>query len=183
MIDFLSSIIDFIRIDFFSTIGIYSIIYFVVRLFYKNNKLKEFDSSAIETIINGGIIWAILFFVESILVSRKSESMYIYVLWIQGFFWFLATQLLRISFFRTFLIPRLFIFILLVVNLETFDIIAILLSKGHLPSTWSHYENISIDISTIDFILGFFLKISLFIAIVYSYSFIKVKVKTFYNNS
>lgn len=136
-------ITDFVRIDLLATIGIYSLFYFLLLPFFrKNQQLKAFDANAIQVVIYGGVLWIVLFFLEMFFWLLTNESQYWFVIWIQGLFWFLASQLLRIQFVQKYLFPRLLVAVLLLVNLETFDIIAILLSKGHLPSTWMRADGI-----------------------------------------
>lgn len=170
-------ITDFIRIDLLASIGVYSLFYFIVLLFFrKNQKLKAFDTNVIQVVVYGGVLWFALYSIEMFFWLQANESQYWYVIWIQGLFWFLASQLLRIQFVQKFLIPRLLVAILLLVNIETFDIIAILLSKGHLPSTWMRTDGIMWDVYWGELILSFLFKICLFLSVVFIYGFVKEKI-------
>ncbi|MGY6647819.1 hypothetical protein [Wenyingzhuangia sp. IMCC45574] len=172
-------ITDFIRIDLLATIGVYSLFYFLLLPFFrKNQQLKAFDANAIQVVIYGGVLWIVLFSLEMFFWLLTNESQYWFVIWIQGVFWFLASQLLRIQFVQKYLFPRFLVAVLLLVNLEIFDIIVILLSKGRLPSTWMRADGVVWDVYLGEFILGFLFKICLFLSVVFLYAFVKERVRS-----
>ena len=83
---------------------------------------------------------------------------YAWAFWSLIIFNILIPQLLWIKSIRTSFIWSWFISIAINIGMwfERFDIIAIVLSKGHLPSTWSRFEPTFVDIGVFVGTIGFF---------------------------
>lgn len=175
---------DIIRIDIFVGFGFYSILYFIIKAFLKEKKnLKEFDKSAVQTVIYGGIIWFILWLTRNILFYfepegelirwNSSEDLtpeYTYHSFIQPLIWFTLTQLFRIKLISRYLINRVVISLLFVVPIEIFVILLTSFHRDYFPNDWSNWSiNRTIGMQWI--LLGFIPRILTFIFATFIYHF------------
>ncbi len=194
MSEIIDFIVKFIRIDIFVGFGFYSIIYFLLLLNLKYKTLSiEFDKSAVQLIIFGGIVWFVLWLIGTLIFYleldgiEKSEyyeqltGKYSYGTWIQPIFWLILTQLYRINFIKRFLFFRLAISLLFVLTFERFVIIVTSLHRDYLPSNWTLKTDL--ELSTEYWILGLLAKVLIFIATVSIFHFGRKKIKTLYNNT
>ncbi len=180
---------DFFRIDIFVGFGFYSIIYFSLRLLLKNETfITEFDESAVQTVVYGGVIWLCLWVIETFVYYYGLENeiekngyyeyltgKYSYGIWTQSIFWFLLTQLYRIKIIRRFLIFRIIISLFFTITYERFVIIVTSLHKDYLPSNWTMGYNFTLTPYWI--FLGWISKILIFILLVMLYHFVIRKIK------
>jgi len=194
-LDYISSVI---RLDLLIGFGLYSIIFFLVRLFYsKKVRLNNFDYSATRITIYLGVIFCIFWALGCIIyyfqVDDQTEKLrytermfgkYWFGFWLQPIIWILLTQLLRINFLRKNLLFRIIISLSFVLTLERITIILTSLHRDYLPSSWTMYSgNWNFGLGPFDVFLGLFFKIFLFVLITSMYHFGKSKVKTLYNNT
>lgn len=184
---------DLIRIDIFVGFGFYSIIYFSLRLIFKENTfLAKFDKSAVQVIIYGGFLWLCLWLIGTFVYYHGLKSgiekreylelvfgKYSYGIWVQPIFWFLLTQLYRIRMIGRFLIPRVIISLLFVLTFEQFVIIVTSLHRDYPPNNWTLGFNVTLDPHWI--LLGLISKILMFIFIVVLYHFGLKKITTLFN--
>lgn len=153
----------------------------------------DFDKSALQVIIYGGIVWLLLWLISIFSYYMKLDGIdkseyynrltgqYSYGIWIQPIFWFLLTQLYRIKFIKRFLIFRIAISLLFVVTLERFVILATSLHRDYLPNDWTWGINLTLNPYWL--FLGWVGKILIFLLLVTLYHFAKRKIKTLYNNA
>lgn len=191
MTDTFEFITDFIRIDLIIGFGLYSIIFFLIRLFTKQEKwINDFDTSACRVAIYSGVLFAILWLIgmysyyfnltnelEKTSYLQRLTGKYWFGYWLQPIFWIFLSQLLRIKFLRKNLIYRVFMSLMFILTFERLIIIITSFHRDYLPSSWS------LDISFIDVIIGFTSKILIFILLTSAYHFGKKKIKTLYNNT
>ena len=183
-------ITDFIRIDIIIGFGLYSILFFAIRLFVNNKELINlFDKSACKVAIYSGVLFAILWLIgmysyyfnitdelEKTSYLQRLIGKYWFGYWLQPLFWILLTQLLRIKFLRKNLIFRILMSLLFVITFERFVIIIASFHRDYLPSSWT------LNLSMIEIIGGLTSKVFIFIAFTSIYHFGREKVKTLYNN-
>lgn len=194
MSEIIDFIVKFIRIDIFVGFGFYSIIYFLLLLYLKDKTLIiEFDKSAVQLIIFGGIVWFVLWLIGTLIFYleldgiEKSEyyeqliGKYSYGTWIQPIFWLILTQLYRINFIKRFLFFRLAISLLFVLTFERFVIIVTSLHRDYLPSNWTLKTDL--ELSAEYWILGLLAKVLIFIATASIFHFGRKKIKTLYNKT
>ena len=159
LIDIINFVRDFIRIDLFIGFGLYSIIFFVLNKTLKNNLfLKRFDDNTIKLVIRLGFVWISLWLLGLILYYFSLENQaerikylerltgeYSYGIWAQPIFWFVLTQLYRITFFTKYLVNRLIISFLFVLTFERFIIIIVTIHRDYSPDNWSLFDDFDID--------------------------------------
>ena len=159
LIDIINFVRDFIRIDLFIGFGLYSIIFFVLNKTLKNNLfLKRFDDNTIKLVIRLGFVWVSLWLLGLILYYFSLENQaerikylerltgeYSYGIWAQTIFWFVLTQLYRITFFTKYLVNRLIISFLFVLTFERFIIIIVTIHRDYSPDNWSLFDDFDID--------------------------------------
>ena len=193
MNEIINFITEAIRIDIFIGFGFYSIVFYSLKLFLRENPfILNFDKSAVHLITSLGIIWIILWLIEIPLTYLGLESeiektsyierltgRYWYGIWIQPFFCFFLTQLYRINFIKRYLIFRIFLSLLFVFTFERFIIIVTSLHQDYLPSSWS-IDN-EFNIPTDDLIIGVLATTFTVILIFSLYHFGKNYFKLLYN--
>lgn len=149
--DIISFITDFIRIDLFVGFGFYSILYFLLKTFMKDQTfLPKFDNRAVQLIIHLGFVWFALWLlgiwiyylelqngIEKDDYYNRLTGKYAFAIWAQPIFWFLLTQAYRIKFINKYLIFRVIISLLFVVTFERFVILVTSLHRDYLPSSWT----------------------------------------------
>ncbi|MDN5201970.1 hypothetical protein QQ008_11365 [Fulvivirgaceae bacterium BMA10] len=184
-----SYIADFIRIDFLIGFGLYSILFFLIRLFKaKKGFLTEFDRSACSITIYAGITFAILWLtgilihyfqitedLERIAYLQRIIGEYWFGFWLQPLFWILLTQLLRINAFRKSLIYRLVMSLLFVFSFERVIIIITSVHRDYLSKSWS------LDLTPFEITLGLTTKTILFILIASGFHFGRKRLKVLYS--
>ena len=184
---------DFLRIDIFVGFGFYSIIYFLLRLIFRENTfLTEFDKSVVQAIIFGGFLWLCLWLIGTLVFYQGLENgiekqeyieraigKHSYGIWIQPFFWFSLTQLYRMGIIRKFLISRIIISLLFALTFEQFMILVTSIHRDFSPDNWTFGYNLTLSPYWI--FLGWLSKILLFIFVVVFYHFGIKKIKTLYN--
>ena len=188
---------EFIRIDIFVGFGYYSILFFLTRLFTKNNQyknfLRDFDRSVVEFIIYLGFVWLFLWFLGLFLfyLGLENEAAreefydrlfgeYAYAVWLQPIFWFSLTQLLRIDIIKKYLIFRVLLSVLFVL---TFEMVTILVTSWHsdyLPSSWALDTGVGLETGSLVF--GLIVKVLIALVIFTSYHFGSKKLQEIYGN-
>lgn len=189
MTDTFTFITDIIRLDIIIGFGLYSILFFIIKLFIEKKEfIIQFDENACKIAIYSGIIFAILWLIgmysyyfsltdelEKTSYVQRLTGKYWFGYWLQPLFWILLTQLLRIRLLRKNLIFRIIMSLLFVITFERFIIIVTSFHRDYLPSSWS------MNLSITEIIGGLTSKILIFIVLVSIFHFGKQKVKTLYN--
>lgn len=166
-------------------------LYFLIRPFIKNSTfINEFDKSAIDIVIYGGIIWGVLWLIGILVFYQQlqdtTEKAYYlnrwfgknsYGIWLQPLFWITLTQLLRIRLVRRFLVFRVIIALLFVLTFERTVVLITTLHRDYLPGNWS------LNLSIGEIALGLVTKIMLFTFVVTIFHFSKKKLKGFHRQN
>lgn len=189
MSEILLLIRDILRIDVLVGFGLYSIFFFTIRGFFKEEKvLVDFDKSAIRIVIYVGIIWFVLWLIESISYYFELETelekeeyrnqltgKYAYSFWIQPLLWLLLTQLFRIKVVTKFLIARIIISLMFVVTIERFIILVTSFHRDYLTSDWSIGYNLTLNPYWV--LISWISKILIFLVLTLIYHFGIRKIK------
>jgi len=186
MIDAFKFITDFIRVNLIIGFGLYSIIFFSIKLFTKQKRwINQFDSSACKVAIFLGILFTVVWFIgvfsyyfnlkyghEKVSSPQHISYKYWFEYFSQPIFWILLSQLLRIKLLRNNLIYRVLVSLMSILTFERIIIIVTSFKSDYLISS------LFFDISFIDVIIGIIFKILTFISFTYAYNFGKKKLKT-----
>ncbi|WP_298141371.1 hypothetical protein [Flavobacterium sp.] len=180
--------LQLIQIDFFTGFGLFTILYFLFRIFIRNPFIKKIDEESNRFISFIGIVYLILWFIgiivelyflndedRSMLLSRMFGK-YWFGYWIQPLLWALITQLLRFKTIRKNIILRILFSILLMISIERMIIIITSFHRDYLPSSWEMYNEIGFYPS--NFVLSLFLKIIVFLVFVGIFYSINKKLKS-----
>ncbi len=184
-------IIELIRIDFFATFAIFSIIVFVFKLSkWKQETVTQVDNRIVNSIPKIGIIWFVLFISQDIILNLTDSQTnytpkYRYIVIIQYTIWLFLTQLFRINFIKKNYLIRIFLSLMFFLDFERFDILMIVLSKNGIPDTWiQNGNNMNIFETVFAYKLLFFtvfIKLILYFSINYFLKSIESK-KSYRNN-
>jgi hypothetical protein len=188
MIEELLFTLQLIQIDFFTAFGLFTILYFLFRIFIKNPIIKKVDEESNRFISFIGIVYLILWligiFVELYILNEEDRTMllsrmfgkYWFGYWIQPLLWVLITQLLRFITIRKNIFLRILFSILLMISIERMIIIITSFHRDYLPSSWTMYNEIGIYPSNL--VLSLFLKIIVFLVFVGIFYSINNKLKS-----
>lgn len=173
--------------DFFTAFGLYTILYFTLTIFTKNQKIKAIDEEATKLISLIGILFAITWIISIIvelnvlneedkaLMLKRICGKYWFGFWIQPLLWITLTQALRYTKIRKNALIRLIISVFLLLSIEKMITIITSFHRDYLPSSWTMYNEL--DIYPSNFILAIFFKITAFLLIVEMYKFVKQKIR------
>jgi 2-polyprenyl-3-methyl-5-hydroxy-6-metoxy-1,4-benzoquinol methylase len=185
MADFFDLVLQIIRVDFFIAFGLYSILYAIVTLFYRNPAIDAFDRSASQLIrwiawlfLLAVIIYSIALYSSGTLQEKQMlllriSGPYAFAYWTRPLSWIVFTQLLRIQKVRRNKLIRLFLSICMIVSFEQYVIIVTSLHRDYLPGGWS------MSFTPTEFISGILLKIVFWMAIVALFMAISIRIKRF----
>lgn len=135
------------RIFFFGTFWIYAIIYYCCEKISTNKrKLKLIDEKILKSIPKIGVIWVI--FSLLIIFITKTTYFALSVLFIH-FIYVTLIWLFKTRYVKEKLLYRIILSLLFYISYETFDLLAIIISKGSIPKTW-----LSMNISSLT-VLGY----------------------------
>jgi hypothetical protein len=181
MIENIDFILQIIKIDFFVTFGMYSIIYLFVSFIIKNPVIDRIDSTASKMISFIGIVFLIIW--TSLLITNfatisdaqrdaildRMFGKYWFGFWLQPLLWITLTQLLRFEKIRKLKLVRLFFSLIFIATIEQIIII----------STSFHQSSSSpfVHFSTLDILKGITVKLLLFLTAVGIYYVVEKKVK------
>ncbi len=179
------NILDLIRIDFFATFAIFSFMIFTLKLFkWKDESITEIDKRIVNSVPKIGVIWFILFISQDLILNiTKSQTNYILEyrssIILQYTIWFFLTQLFRIPSIKKSYLLRILLSLLFLIDIESIDILAIILAKNEIPNTWINYETNTtlFGINSFYFLLFFntFIKLVLYCIINYLFKFFDSK--------
>ena len=176
MIEEILFTLQLIQIDFFTAFGLFTILYFLLRIFIKKPIIKKVDEESNRFISFIGIIYLILWligiFVELFILNEEDRTIllsrmfgkYWFGYWIQPLLWVVITQLLRFKTIRKNIFLRMLFSILLMISIEKMIIIITSFHRDYLPSSWTMYNEIGIYPSNL--VLSLFLKIIVFLVFV-----------------
>jgi len=171
MFEFLGLSSEFIRNDLLIGFGLYSVLFFCLKLFgLKSTFLSVFDRNAIRVVIFLGCLLFCFNIIVYILgdyasMETRSGPFIRGAFYIQTFFWLLLTQLLWFRFFENSIIYRVLMSSLCFLTFERFIIIVTSLHRDYLPGD-SFSTRVFEMISLTDIIFGLSLKLLTFIMIV-----------------
>lgn len=171
--------------DMFTAFGIFSLIYLTFNILFKNEKFKEFDSKARNSIIYIGILFMLVWIIRTfhMYFQETGESKqqlkelmfgkYFEQFWTQPIIWFILTQLYRIRKISNNYIFRILSSFGLIVSINKFTLFLSVFHRDYLPSSWTMYSGLDIYPSNI--ILENLLKLLIFIGCVFIIDKIKCK--------
>lgn len=177
--------------DFFTAFGLYTILYAIVTIFTKNQKIKTIDEEAAKFIsligIIFSIIWILCIVVELNILNEEAKAAMIRRMfgkywigfWTQPLLWIAITQALRYSRIRKNILIRLIISVFLILTIEKMVIIITSFHRDYLPSSWTMYNES--DIYPSNFIIAILFKITIFLLIVGLYYLVKQKIRQKFN--
>ncbi|UOK42227.1 MULTISPECIES: hypothetical protein [Flavobacterium] len=181
MIENIDFILQTIRIVFFVTFGMYSIIYIILSIFIKNSIIDIIDKTSNKLISFIGIVflisWISLIITNFINISEPERDeildrmfgKYWFGFWIQPLLWIMISQLLRFEKIRKLKFLRLFFSILFFATIEQLIIIFI--------SSHRDFTNPFIHFTTMEIVTGITIKIFLFLISAGIYYIVERKVK------
>lgn len=173
--------------DFFTAFGLYTILYFTLTVFSKNQKIKTIDEEATKLISLIGILFAITWIISIVvelnvlneedkaLMLKRICGKYWFGFWIQPLLWIAITQALRYTRIRKNALIRLIMSVFLLLSIEKMIIIITSFHRDYLPSSWTMYNEL--DIYPSNFILAILFKITVFLLIVGIYYIVKQKIR------
>jgi hypothetical protein len=176
MFDVIHFIREFLRVDILIGFALYSILFFITRLFFKNKeKLNQFDESATQLVIYVGLAYFIVWTTEVVLtyfLNKESIflnriSAYIFLFWTQPIFALIPVLLLKIKFLKKLLIYRVLFSFYFLISFEQYVIIVTSLHRGR------SIMNFNTDLTTIELIIHPIFKILLFLIIVSAFHYFK----------
>ncbi|MEC4048438.1 hypothetical protein OX284_003270 [Flavobacterium sp. SUN046] len=152
--------------DFFLSFGLYTLVFLMVSLFYKNPLLIKIDFEASRMISVIGVVYLFIWFCniffelaegseeEKAFLMQRMFGHYWIGFWLQPLLYFTITQILRVDRIRNQKIVRLVFSLFFILSIERMVILSTSLESDYLPSSWS-MQNDSI------YPHNFFLNISL----------------------
>jgi hypothetical protein len=173
-----------IKLSFFITFGLYSIIYIITSIIVKNSLIENVDKTSNKLIGFIGIVyliaWVCLIVTNFINISSPERDevldrmfgKYWFEFWLQPAIWITMTQMLRFEKVRKQKFLRIIFSFLFIVTIEQF---VILLTSFNFNFT--KYREF--PFTTMDIIIGICTKIFLFLTIVVIYYIAESKYKTF----
>jgi hypothetical protein len=177
--EFVMSIIYF---SFFTSFGLYSIIYVISSIFLKNSLIETVDRTANKLVGFIGIVylvvWICLIVANFVNISspQRDEILdrmfgkYWFGYWLQPALWIIMTQILRFEKIRKHKVLRFFFSVLFIYTIELYI--------GFLTSGID-FSNPRIHFTIMDIVLGILTKIFLFLTIVLIYYFTEEKLRNF----
>lgn len=172
MFDVIHFIREFLRVDILIGFALYSILFFIFRLFFKNKeKLNQFDESATQLVIYVGLAYSLIWLIENIIIYNQIEQDYInsrtqwYYVIIQPLFVLIPVLLLRIKFLKKLLIYRVLFSFYFLISFEQYVIIVTSLHRGR------PIMNFNTGLTTVELILNSTFKVLLFLifALIFHY--------------
>jgi molybdopterin-containing oxidoreductase family membrane subunit len=173
--------------DISTGIGVYTILYFTLTIFTKNQNIKTIDEEATKLISLIGILFAITWIISIVvelnvlneedkaLMLKRICGKYWFGFWIQPLLWIAITQALRYTRIRKNALIRLIMSVFLLLSIEKMIIIITSFHRDYLPSSWTMYNEL--DIYPSNFILAILFKITVFLLIVGIYYIVKQKIR------
>ncbi|QNR22811.1 hypothetical protein [Croceimicrobium hydrocarbonivorans] len=145
----LISLSRILQLDFLQSFGIYSIVYFILRLFWKDARLKVFDAYAVKAFVYLGLTWFLLWLIGDFVYyfqvldeagqeEFRSELVgkYFFLFWLQALLWLLITQAFRWKRLSRYLLIRILAGLSFVFSIERLVIIITSLHRDYLASSW-----------------------------------------------
>lgn len=167
MFEVVNFIREFLRVDILIGFALYSILFFIVRLFYKNKeKLNRFDESANQLVFYVGFVYSLIWVIENIIIYNQIEQDYInsrtqwYYIIIQPLFALIPVLLLKIKLLKKLLIYRVLFSFYFLISFEQYVIIVTSLHRGR------SIMNFNTGLTTVELIIHPIFKIFLFVVIV-----------------
>jgi len=186
LIDTIKNITDFIALNFLVVFGMYSIIYFLIRLIVKDKTfIERFDKSAINLMIWVGAFWALLKLIGVLIfiyqmkeyeTFRQHLTWFLDKSWFQLLFWMLLSQLLRINLVRKFLLIRIVISLLFVLPFDLIGTMLNYINTDYWPTILRDLVPFDFSLNTMEISIKIFTKISIFFIIVSIYHFGKLRI-------
>ncbi|WP_421752003.1 hypothetical protein [Croceimicrobium sp.] len=137
------------KLELLQSFGLYSIVYFVLRLFWKDARLKIFDAYAVKAFVYLGLTWFLLWLIgyfvyyfqvldEAGQEEFRSELVgkYFFRFWLQALLWLLITQAFRWKRLSRYLLIRILAGLSFVFSIERLVIIITSLHRDYLASSW-----------------------------------------------
>ncbi len=169
-------VLQLIHLDFFIAFGLVTILYFISRIFIKNQIIEKVDEESNRFISSIGIsymiLWLMGIFVQGFNLNEADRTLllsrmfgkYSFGIWIQPLIWVLMTQLLRFKTIRKNVFLRILFSMLFAISIERMIIVFTSFQRDYLPSSWAVYSEIGIYPSNL--FLSLFLKIIVFLVFV-----------------
>lgn len=169
-------VLQLIHLDFFTAFGLVTILYFISRIFIKNQIIEKVDEESNRFISSIGIsymiLWLMGIFVQGFNLNEADRTLllsrmfgkYSFGIWIQPLIWVLMTQLLRFKTIRKNVFLRILFSMLFAISIERMIIVFTSFQRDYLPSSWAVYSEIGIYPSNL--FLSLFLKIIVFLVFV-----------------
>jgi hypothetical protein len=171
---------ELIRVDIILAFGLYSILFFITRLFFKDkSKLNKFDQSASQLLIYTGIAYSCIWFLGNILFYSQLEqksinSYYWFLFWVQPFCALIPILLLKINFLRKSLIYRLVLFLYFLISFEQYVILVTYFHRNQFTNmSYNDY-----GITTYEWIIHPIIKVVFFAIIVTLFKYLKQRLNS-----
>jgi len=144
----ISLVLHLIDLCLFAGYGLYTFVWIVVSLRYRNNSLiKGIDKSANYIAAISGLSYFVLWIIglwislndpeQGDYLRRRLSGPYAFGIWLPPALLFVASQLLWIPYMQKQKLIRLILGFLLFLSIEKFVIITTSLHRDYLPSSWS----------------------------------------------
>lgn len=173
--------------DFFTAFGLFTLLYFSLKIVVKNPVLSQIDEESNQFISLIGLFYLLLLSIgplvelsvmneedKTVLINRMFGR-YWFGYWIQPLLWVILTQLLRVKRIRQNIFLRIIFSFLLLFSIEKIVMLTVLFHRDYLPASWTMY--IELDFYPSNIVLSLILKIIIFLLFVYVFSMIRNKVK------
>ncbi|CAL2088900.1 membrane hypothetical protein [Tenacibaculum sp. 190524A05c] len=148
------------RIFFFGSFWIYAIIYYCCEKISTNKRpLKLIDEKILKSIPKIGVIWILVYLLLILIIGK-----YIYLTLGLLFIYCILIWLFKTRHVKEKLLYRIVLSLLFYISFETFDLLAIIISKGSIPKTW-----LSINISSLTVLGNLGIRFFFFIVIITLY--------------
>ena len=175
--------------DMLTAFGIFSIIYLIMKIFFKNQKLIDFDINARKFIVINGLIFIIVWTIRTFYFYFQytgedkihlKELMFgkkLFEFWFQPFFWFILSQLYRLKKLSENYAFRILSSLFLIISFNKLTMLLSSFHRDYLPSSWSISSSLGIYPS--NFILENLMKLLIFfVCVIITHKIMNRKIKT-----
>jgi len=174
-------VLHLIDLCLFAGYGLYTFVWIVVSLFYRNNLLiKDIDKSANYIVAVSGLIY-LMFWIAGLYISfndpeqsnnlqHRLSGRYAFGFWLPPVLLFVSSQLLWIPIVQKQKIARLIVGFLLFLSIEKFVLITVSLHRDYMPSSWMMYQ--SEPFGNLIFFVDFIFRIIIYITLSWACYFI-----------
>lgn len=176
-------LLDVIATDLFIAWGLYTLLWVIVRIFYKSPLLERMDADANQLIVFTGLVFLLLWVLGLTLsltigdaeatdrIKDRIFGKYWFGYWTQPVLWVVLTQLLRLKRLRNNSFWRLGTAFFLIFSIERLVILSVVLHRDYFPDSTGILDDMGLNVWML--IGGAFLKVAFYLGISWVFSYVK----------